>query len=327
MNKQTRLEKTIAAEPTDRPPVALTRYFPGDDQRAGDLARSIVAFQNLFDWDYVRIVPANTFMIVDYGAQDAWDGSADGVRTCVKSPITRAMDWTALRVLDPTYGAMGRQLQVVGLVTEGVDNETPIVQTIYSPLAQASMLVGRDTLLRHLRAHPDRLHSGLAVLTESTLRFIEMLRRTPIAGLHLMIDHADYGMLSEAEYRTFGLPYDQRVLEAAAPRWWLNTVYVRGETPMLSCAAEWRAPILSWHDRGHETNLARGRLIAPGAVMGGLDAWTDLNNGSPAGIRDALREAAHQVSMRRWIAAPAGEVPITAPWSNLRAVRETVEQL
>ena len=60
MRKRERLERAIAGEPVDRVPVALWRHFPGDDQRAADLARSAVDFQREFDWDFVRVMPANT---------------------------------------------------------------------------------------------------------------------------------------------------------------------------------------------------------------------------------------------------------------------------
>ena len=40
MNKRERLEATVAGEPVDRVAVALWRHWPGDDQRAEDLARS-----------------------------------------------------------------------------------------------------------------------------------------------------------------------------------------------------------------------------------------------------------------------------------------------
>ena len=45
LSKRERLERTVAGEETDRVPVALWRHWPGDDQRAVDLAEATVAFQ------------------------------------------------------------------------------------------------------------------------------------------------------------------------------------------------------------------------------------------------------------------------------------------
>ncbi len=39
MNYRERMENCLAAEDTDRPPVALWRHFPVDDQTPGGLAR------------------------------------------------------------------------------------------------------------------------------------------------------------------------------------------------------------------------------------------------------------------------------------------------
>src|SRR5690606_39982591 len=59
MNRRERLEKTIAGEETDRTPVGLWRHFPGDDQRVADFARSVVEFQRTYDWDFVKVTPAD----------------------------------------------------------------------------------------------------------------------------------------------------------------------------------------------------------------------------------------------------------------------------
>jgi uroporphyrinogen decarboxylase len=67
-------------------------------------------------------------------------------------------------------------------------------------------------MLRHMRTQPDRLHMGLNALTESVLRFIDSLKRTSIAGIFYAIQHASYDVMSEAEYLTFGLPYDRKIL-------------------------------------------------------------------------------------------------------------------
>ena len=50
MTKRERLQATIRGKLADRPPVALWRHFPGDDQDPVDLAASTVAFQRLCQW-------------------------------------------------------------------------------------------------------------------------------------------------------------------------------------------------------------------------------------------------------------------------------------
>lgn len=154
MNKRERLEKTIAGEQTDRVPVALWRHFPGDDQRASDLASAVIDWQHRYDWDFVKVTPASTFSVADYGVQDRWVGSLEGTREITRQVVTRSLDWTDLRVLDPMRNGLGRQVEALPLIKSGLNDDTPILQTIFSPLAQAKNISGTETLIKHLRTAP-----------------------------------------------------------------------------------------------------------------------------------------------------------------------------
>jgi uroporphyrinogen decarboxylase len=325
MHKRERLERAIAGEPTDRPPVAVWRHFPGDDQRAADLARATVEFQRAYDWDFIRLTPSNAFSVTDYGVQDAWEGSLDGKRSITKTIIERSLDWTALRALDPMRGALGKQTDALSLVCDALAEEAPILQTLYSPLSQARDLAGNDELVRHLRTQPDRLHTGLNMLLENTLRYIDSLRRLPIAGICYVIDCASFTFLSEDEYRTFGLYYDRRVLESLPSKWWLNIIHLESSLPMFRCAAELHAQVINWRDRDSEPSLSDAKLIFNGALCGGISSDQHLHFGTPNMVREVARDAIQQMGSRRLILAAGGLTPVTTPLSNLRALRESVE--
>ena len=325
MEKRERLEMTIAGEPTDRIPVALWRHWPGDDQRAADLARSTVEFQNLYDWDFVKVTPSSSFCVTDYGVQDQWEGSLTGTRVYTKRVIERSLDWTGIRALDPMRGALGRQQDALRLICDEFGEDVPVIQTIYSPLAQAEYIAGKDTLIRHMRTQPDRVHSGLSILTDSTLRFIEALKRLPLAGIFLAIQHANYAALSEDEYRIFGLPYDRKILEILPSKWWLNVTHLHGDLPMFKFAPEFKAQVINWHDQKSEPTLAQGKMLFEGAVCGGLAQWDHVHQGTPNAIREAARAAIHDTNGRRFILSTGCVSPVTSPLSNLRAVREAVE--
>ncbi|PJF28365.1 MAG: hypothetical protein CUN53_00575 [Phototrophicales bacterium] len=325
MHKRERLERAIAGEPTDRPPVAVWRHFPGDDQRAADLARSTIEFQRAYDWDFIRLTPSNAFTVADYGVQDAWEGSLDGKRTITKTIIERSLDWTALRALDPVRGALGKQSDALSLVCDAFAEDTPILQTLYSPLSQARDLAGSAVLIRHLRTQPDRLHTGLNMLLENTLRYIDSLRRLPIAGICYVIDCASFAFLSEDEYRTFGLYYDRRVLDSLPSKWWLNIIHLEASLPMFRCAAELHAQVINWSDRDFEPSLSDAKLIFSGALCGGISSNQHLHYGTPNVVKEVARDAIQQMGNRRLILAAGGLIPVTTPLSNLRALREAVE--
>src|SRR5690242_17559847 len=183
LSKRERLEKTIAGEQTDRVPVALWRHWPGDDQRPADLVEATVAFQQRYDWDFVKFTPTSSFAIADYGVQDRWVGSLEGTREYSKRAVNKSLDWTDLRVLDPSRGALGRQVEGLKLLKCALGSGKPLLQTIFRPLAQAKNISGSAALIKRMRLAPDRLKTGLNTITESTLRFIDAIRRSGISGI------------------------------------------------------------------------------------------------------------------------------------------------
>ncbi len=326
MKKRERLERAIAGEAVDRPPVAIWRHFPGDDQRAADLAAATVAFQRAYDWDFVKVSPASSFCLTDYGVQDRWMGSLEGTREYTLRVIERSLDWTTLKPLDPTRGALGRQLQTLELLKEAFGEEVPYIQTIFSPLAQAKNLAGEEALIRDLRTAPERLHTGLRTLTESTLRFLEAMRKSGIGGIFYATQHARYDTLSEEEYRTFGRPYDLQILEAARGHgWWFNMLHVHGQAPMFDMITDYSMQAVNWHDRESPPDLAVGKSKVTCAVCGGVARHVPMHTGTPLEVREQAREAIKLTNGRRFILGVGCVVMVTTPTSNIRALREVVE--
>ncbi|RPJ00254.1 MAG: uroporphyrinogen decarboxylase [Chloroflexi bacterium] len=325
LSKRERLEKTIHGEETDRVPVALWRHWPGDDQRAADLAEATISFQRRWDWDFVKVTPASSFCITDYGVQDRWVGHLEGTREYTKRAVQRSLDWTDLRILDPSRGALAHQIEVLRFLKDAFEEDVPYIQTIFSPLAQAKNIAGGNLLIEHLRTAPDRLKTGLNTITESTLRFIDAMRRSGISGIFYAIQHASYAVMSESEYREFGQPYDRRILEALPDTWWLNVMHLHGNAPMFNVIADYPVQVINWHDRETEPSLADGKLKIHGAVSGGLGRWDPMHNGTPAEVRAQARQAIEQTNGRRFILSTGCVIMTTTPTSNIRAAREVVE--
>jgi uroporphyrinogen decarboxylase len=325
--KRERLEKTIAGEPTDRVPVALWRHWPGDDQRAVDLAEATVAFQRQWDFDFVKVTPSSSYCITDYGVQDRWVGNLEGTRDYVRRAVERSLDWTELRVLDPSKGALARQLDVLRLLKDAFGTDVPYIQTIFSPLAHAKNIAGKQLLIEHMRTAPDRLKTGLNTITDSTLRFIDAMRRVGVVGIFYAVQHASYTVMSESEYAEFGRPYDLRILQALPEDWWLNVMHLHGNAPMFDQVADYPVQVINWHDRETRPDLAAGKLAFDGAVSGGLGRWDPMHNGTPVEVRTQARQAIEQTNGRRFVLSTGCVVITTTPTSNIRAAREVVETL
>ncbi len=326
MDKRERLEKTIAGELTDRVPVSLWKHYPGDDQRAADLARSHVDFMQFYDWDFLTVVPSRHYMVVDYGLQDVWRGTTTGARDIIKTPVQRTLHWTDLRPIDPNRGQFGKQIQCLQLIRNALTTETPVIQMLHSPLSQALFLGGEELLLRSMRTQADRLKTGLNSLTETTLRYLDALRRnTQIDGILYVANFVSYTDISEEEYMEFGIPYDTKVLDSLSSDWWLNVVQLSGKAPMLHLFAKQAVQVLNWSSIEARPSLARVQLDFDGAFCGGFGENTHVHSGTPTTIRDAAREAMNTMGRRRFILGSGQTIPVTSPLSNIRAAREAVD--
>jgi uroporphyrinogen decarboxylase len=325
MTRRERLLATVAGEPTDRLAVALWRHFPGDDQRPADLASATLAWQAQYDWDFIKVSPASSFCLGDWGIQTRFGGGDEGTREYLNTVIKTPEDWARLPILDPQAGALSGQFRCLDLIRAGVGDEVPFIQTIFSPLAQARHLVGLDRLAVQIRQQPDLMHAGLETITRSTIAFVEACKSKGIAGIYYAIQWASYSVLSSAEYREFGEPYDRRIL-AAAGDCWFNMLHLHGANVMFDLVAGYPGQALNWHDRETPPSLGEGMRRFPGAVSGGLEHWEDVLRGTPDQIRGRVADAIAQTGGRRLIVSSGCVAPCNAPFSNLRAVRQAVEK-
>ncbi len=325
MNKVERLQATLRGEPVDRVAVALWRHFPVDDQAPDTLAAATVEWQAQYDFDLVKVTPASSFCLKDWGAEDRWMGNPEGTREYTGRIIQSPADWAILKVLDPRQGHLGRQLQALRQIRAGLGDDVPMIQTVFSPLSQARNLVGADRLPVHVRQHPKEMKAALEAITETTVAFVEQASQTGIDGLFYALQMASTRSFALAEYLEFGEPYDRRVL-AAANGLWLNLVHVHGEDVMFDLAASYGAAIINWHDAETPPTLAEGLRKTRGAVCGGLRQWETMVRGTPEQVRAEARAALAQTGGRRLILGTGCVTPITAPRANLRAARQVIEQ-
>lgn len=324
MNHRERIEACLEGNPADRVPVALWRHFPVDDQDPTRLAQATLNFQNTFDFDLVKVTPASSFCLRDWGVQDVWKGATEGTREYVNRVIKEPDDWARLPVLNPTRGYLADQLESLKIITSELGDSVPVIQTIFNPLTQAKNLSGQQKLISHMRKYPQAVHAGLKIIAESTRRFIEAIQQSDIAGVFYAVQHAQHGMLTPQEYREFGRAYDLELLEATK-MYWLNMLHLHGEDIMFETLADYPVQIMNWHDLDTEPSLNEGLKQFQGAVCGGLRREQTMVLGTPEQVKAEANQAIQITSGKRFILGTGCVVPITAPFGNLKAARESVE--
>ena len=321
-----RLQICIAGGHPDRTPAALWRHFPVDDQSPDALAAAHVAFQRTYDFDLLKVTPASSFCLKDWGVDDVWEGHSEGTRRYVRQVIADPGDWERLPLLDPHAGHLGAQLACLRAIRSQLGPEQPVLQTVFSPLAQAKHLASEDMLLVHLRKFPDAVIKGLETIAQSTRLFIEAAKETAIDGIFYAVQHARASLLSMDEFAKFGRPYDLSILKAADDLW-CNMLHIHGSDIYFEAVADYPVQILNWHDRETSPSLAeaqRSTVFKAGqasVVCGGLGRDTLVYATSEVSAREA-RDAIQQTMGRGLLLSTGCVVPIIAPHGNLIAARD-----
>lgn len=317
-----RIQASMRGEVPDRPPVALWRHFPVDDQSPGTLAKATLHFQRTYDFDLVKVTPASSFCLKDWGVEDEWRGQTEGTREYTKRVIHGPRDWERLPVLDPASRHLAAQLECLRMTRAELAPETPLLQTIFSPLAQAKNLAGNETLLTHLRLHPEAVMKGLAAITETTRRFVKACLETGIDGVFYAIQHAQGSLMTLEEYKEFGLPNDLDALEPAQGLW-CNLLHLHGHDVYFPLLSYLRFPIVNWHDRETFPSLKEAQGLFSGVVCGGM-RQDSLVFGDQAEVRNEAADAIQQTDGKRFILGTGCVVPVIASHGNFMAARESV---
>ncbi|HEY45754.1 MAG: hypothetical protein AMJ88_00685 [Anaerolineae bacterium SM23_ 63] len=322
--KRERLQATIEGGVADRPAVALWRHFPVDDQDPKALAAATAAFQRDYDFDFIKVTPASSFCVRDWGVEDEWRGSTEGTREYTRRVIQDLEDWCKLKDLDPESGALKGQLKCLELIKQEVGSEVPIIQTIFNPLAQAKNLAGQELLFDHLHREPELVEEGLKVITQSVLAFIDSAQSLAIDGIFYAIQHASYEFFDRQSYARFGERYDHEIL-AVTEGLWLNVLHLHGKSLMFDLAAKYPIQVVNWHDRETWPELSEGKKRTVAAVCGGIGRETMVLGEPQSIVREAKGAIASMNGGRGLILGTGCVVPVIAPHVNIQAARDAVD--
>ena len=318
------IEQCLQGATPDRTPIALWRHFPVDDQYPDKLAGAIINFQRSYEFDLVKVTPASSFCIKDWGAEDEWRGNTEGTREYMRRVIQSPEDWYKLMPLDPYKGALGAQLACLKMVCDELGSDVPVLQTIFNPLSQAKNLVGGDRLLVHLRQYPEAVEAGLNVIFESTRRFIEAASNSGMAGIFYAVQHASYQLLTEQEYKRFGRGYDLELLKGVADKW-LNILHLHGASIMFRLFTDYPVQVINWHDRETYPDLSEGQQLFAGVVCGGLQRIRTMELGTPEHVCSEAHDAIIATRNHRFILGTGCVLSITTPRANILAALQSCE--
>ena len=333
MKPRERVWAALRGQPVDRPPVSFWGHFYHRESSARDLVEATLEFQREYTWDWVKLNPRKHYHVEPWGVSYRYSGRAAEKPVLESWPVHQPADWSAVTehshevAAGGESNALAEQLEAVRLLRAGLPAEVPMIETVFTPLAVMGEMVEEPGELRlHLRTHPNAVRGALEAVTRTFERFARAVIAAGADGLYLAtVDWASRDLLTPAEYREWGRPYDLRILAAAAGAPF-NVLHVCKRRNLLYELADYPVSAFSW-DANDPTNptLADAMSRLPGALMGGIPYDSALTGADPERFVAEYHRGLEQTGGRRWLAAPGCSIPPATSAANLKAVRAAVE--
>jgi uroporphyrinogen decarboxylase len=319
MTKHERIQAAIARQPVDRVPYAVWCHFPEADHSPAGLAQAALRFHHRYGSDFLKVTPAAGYAVADWGCVESEKVLADGHRPCASHAVNSRGDWRKITPLDISASAYGQHLDAIVRVIVDKRADAPVLPTVFSPLSLARKLSG-DRLNQDLRLRPEAVVGALEAITETLIRFVSLCLDEGAAGIFYSIQAASRRFHSVAEYSGFGEPYDRKVLDMAMSRAHLVIVHAHGEELMFDRLAALPAHAWNWDDRTAGPSLKDAKARVRGAVIGGVNQWATLHDGTPDDTRAETADAVEQTGGTGLIVGPGCVLPRGVPDANVAAL-------
>lgn len=321
MSRRDRILAALRREPVDRVPYAVWRHFPAVDRSPAGLAQATLRFHERYGSDFLKLTPSGGYAVEAWGCVESADVRPDGHRPCASCAVRDPGDWKKIRELDPG-SAEGYVQQIEAIVRMGFDRrigDTPVVPTLFSPLSLARKLSG-SRLNADLREQPGAVTDALEAITTTLIRYAELALSEGVSGIFYSIQAASGSLHTEEEYARFGEPYDRRFLQAIDGKSLLTIIHAHGDRLMFDRLARLPGHAWNWDDRATPPSLAQGRSAVTGAVIGGLNQWATLRDGTPEQAVGEVDDAIAQTAGVGLIVGPGCVLPMDTPDANVAAV-------
>ncbi len=303
MNKTERIEAALKGEAVDRVPFGFWTHLPKLDLDPVLLADRTYEFYREFDLDFIKTMNNGMYPVEDYGCEIDYSAvDQGGVAKLVRPLVTEPEGWNAVPTLDVQGGALGRELYGLELLLKKVGRKAPVVMTVFSPLTIAAKL-SANHVIQHIReGKAEHVRRALEAIAETTAEFIARVIDLGASGVFFASQMCQRGVMSEAEYLEFGVPYDLEALKPAAGGWF-NIFHLHGNEVMFSLMKDYPLECVNWHVWETTPDFTEARDQSDKCFMGGI-VRTHITEGDYHGIESDVKRSWDQLKGIKHIVTP-----------------------
>ncbi|MCC6589669.1 MAG: hypothetical protein IT168_23435 [Bryobacterales bacterium] len=295
MTPRQRVDRALAGQPVDRPPISLWHHFGLEKQGPAKHAEATLAFHRSNRTDLVKVMSDFPFPKPAAGAW--WEVKEQ------KSPFAP-------------------QLEALTIINKQLGGSAHFVETIFNPWNQAEKISSKEEVKRMMTENPQRLLNALEAIAKSEANHARLALQKGASGIFLAIANADPAVMTFEQYRKFSEPFDRMVLAAAssAP---LNVMHIHGDKVYLDhFLSGWPQAVINYSVSDTKVSLAATRKKFAGVLAGGIDedAYPKLSIGD---LKSQAAKARQEVGAK-FILTPGCSVPNDTPADKLKLLAQAV---
>jgi len=223
-------------------------------------------------------------------------------------------------------GRLPVYLEAIDYAYQAIGDKVPILAYIPAPFTTGMMLSDAHQFLIQTIREPDKIHKIMKKSLDAAIQSCYGI--IDAGGLPILVDPlASSSVISPKAYRDFALPYEQALIDFLHRYDFDVILHICGETePILGLILESGADLISL-DRV-ELSLAIQRLSKKLRIIGNFDT-SAIAFSSSRDIKDKVIKMVKQgiTSEKGYIAATGCEVPIRAPFENVKTFIKAAKEV
>lgn len=339
LSKRERVDAVLRGEQPDRVPVTAWRHFLDEERAADTLTQASLKHFHDFDWDWLKVNPRATYYSEAWGNRYDFTKYDSVIPRLIDGPINTPADLDRIEEINPTGGVFAEQLELVRRVKQDI-GDAHFVQTVFSPLSVLSFLVARprqtgidaaiqaqyDGVQKFLRENPRGAHTALQNITTTLGKYAAASIDAGASGLFFaIVKLAREGILTEDEFKEFGVPYDLELLDAVrgAP---FNLLHICGPRVYFELALTYPVHAINWATLNQNNpTVGQASKQTSKTLIGGIDELGVLETGTPEQVILEAHAAIRATNGRQLLLAPGCGTSVDVPAANLHALRSAVD--
>ncbi len=293
-----------------------------------------------FCQDYRYLVEAQTKTAVDFGIdilstmsdsfRETYDYGAalefpeDDLPICRTVLLEEPEDLKKLKLWKPEESVrMLDRIRAVELFHKNLGQEYPVLGWVEGALAEFGDLAHVQEMLMYLCIEPEFAKEALEMIVEQQILCAKAQIR---AGADVIgVGDACASLISREMYRTFALPYEQRLIQAIHEEGAVAKLHICGNiTHLLADIPETGADIVDI-DSVVDLGKAAAILGQHQAINGNMNPADDILQGTTERVRESVENCLQKIGAKGFISAGC-EIPKMTPYENLLMIDQMLRE-